>query len=828
MSCYPTTQPRNKHDILCNDSTDSLSSIKPQLEVFNTLVERIKFTSSDQFFRAVDETPPTSNDPIQIASVYSYDDGPKFPGPLSRRLLILGTAERSLSVVREIIDCKGNDLALPDGLHQCTLAVQRADAGRYDQLEERHQHNSTQFAIFMTALRQQDAVAILGKDKYGRFGVLAPIAKENYDGYNNTSDKYTANDFAATCFIGHVKELKNILSGCTASSIAEQEATNPWESNQDMGPMFKSVDDTVDRRDCDGGWKPTTPPVPPDNDGAGTNGFFAPWSTSAGDHDNTGSSSMPWENIEEPEVETNKDSASAAMPWETQIEEDSNVTNRLPWETDAIDTSSNNKRSFDAMNGGNEEDNHDGAFHKNKGAAEADAFYSGLTRSLETRADSYLYHMRSFNGWVKATQIAELDPVIVVNGKVQPKQPLRVLDLACGKGGDLTKWTLHTRGMKHYVGIDVARGSLKDAAERARGMRQKKKLDHAIFSCADLGSDVPGRKKTPKSKRLQKLLTWRLHDEALYESGSPEFKMERGGGISESDKFDVVSIQFAIHYMMQTGDRARRFFHTVSQLLEIGGLLAFTTIDARVIIDHMMNLGLDYHFETCQEPNFSEVVVEAGAGACKLKFEPNIVKKMLQAQSVGTQGEEELFGLEYTFTLVEGSNHAAGVGDAVNLPEWLIPIPVLVSLGKEAGLEIDYVQNFHEFYNCRNDPNEHAAAHTALYNMKVVNRNGTISKDEWSVSRLYAAMRFRKVRESSIVMDDINLEGDDDDETDDKCAPLNAEPVTEIRLDPEKIKKMYPLAMMKAKKAAGHQWNTLSREEKEELTQRQLRTSAVL
>lgn len=55
------------------------------------------------------------------------------------------------------------------------------------------------------------------------------------------------------------------------------------------------------------------------------------------------------------------------------------------------------------------EDDHSGAdtFHKNKGAAEADAFYSGLTRSLDTRADSYLYHMRNFNG-TQATQIAEL------------------------------------------------------------------------------------------------------------------------------------------------------------------------------------------------------------------------------------------------------------------------------------------------------------------------------------------------------------------------------------------------------------------------------------
>ena len=59
-------------------------------------------------------------------------------------------------------------------------------------------------------------------------------------------------------------------------------------------------------------------------------------------------------------------------------------------------------------------------------------------------------------------------------------------------------------------------------------------------------------------------------------------QMVRGGGIKQDEKFDVVSIQFAIHYMMQTRKRARRFFRTVSELLEVGGNLICTTMDARI------------------------------------------------------------------------------------------------------------------------------------------------------------------------------------------------------------------------------------------------------
>jgi mRNA (guanine-N7-)-methyltransferase len=102
--------------------------------------------------------------------------------------------------------------------------------------------------------------------------------------------------------------------------------------------------------------------------------------------------------------------------------------------------------------------------------------------------------MRAFNGWVKATQIQECNP----RTKTNNSKGLRVLDLACGKGGDLGKWAHHKRGMQNYVGVDVARGSLKDAAIRVRKMR--KRLNRCTFSCADLGHDVPGRLRSPTTQ----------------------------------------------------------------------------------------------------------------------------------------------------------------------------------------------------------------------------------------------------------------------------------------------------------------------------------------
>jgi mRNA (guanine-N7-)-methyltransferase len=63
------------------------------------------------------------------------------------------------------------------------------------------------------------------------------------------------------------------------------------------------------------------------------------------------------------------------------------------------------------------------------------------------------------------------------------------------------------------------------------------------------------------------------------------------------------------------------------------------------------------------------VTVSVGQGVCRLKFDADTLRRVFRP----TKSPEDMFGLQYTFTLVEGSDHAAGVGEAVDLPEWLTP-----------------------------------------------------------------------------------------------------------------------------------------------------------
>ena len=112
-----------------------------------------------------------------------------------------------------------------------------------------------------------------------------------------------------------------------------------------------------------------------------------------------------------------------------------------------------------------------------------------------------------------------------------------------------------------------------------------------------------------------------------------------------------------------------------------------------------------------------------------------IIRRLLHSHK-----EDNLFGLTYSFKLTESSDeHKKGVGDAVNLPEWLCALPLLKELGAEVGLEMKEANNFHQFYSKRQG-NERAMK--LLQKMTKSNNKGAMSKDEWDIAGLYVAVKF--------------------------------------------------------------------------------------
>ncbi|XP_064983325.1 mRNA cap guanine-N7 methyltransferase 1-like isoform X4 [Musa acuminata AAA Group] len=181
----------------------------------------------------------------------------------------------------------------------------------------------------------------------------------------------------------------------------------------------------------------------------------------------------------------------------------------------------------------------------------ADHYSARSNQTLEEREASPIIHLKKLNNWIKS---------VLIQLYAHPKDA--VLDIACGKGGDLIKWDKARIG--YYVGVDIAEGSIKDCRTRYNGdsdqqQRRKKFSFPARLICADF-----------YEVRLDKY----LHDDA---------------------PFDVCSCQFALHYSWSTEARARQALANVSALLQPGGTFIGTMPDANVIIKRLREAeGLEF------------------------------------------------------------------------------------------------------------------------------------------------------------------------------------------------------------------------------------------
>ncbi|KAK7405105.1 hypothetical protein VNO78_06300 [Psophocarpus tetragonolobus] len=213
----------------------------------------------------------------------------------------------------------------------------------------------------------------------------------------------------------------------------------------------------------------------------------------------------------------------------------------------------------------------------------ADHYSARSNQTLEEREASPIIHLKKLNNWIKSVLI-----------QLYARRGDAVLDLACGKGGDLIKWDKAKIG--YYVGIDIADGSIKDCRTRYNGdadhhQRRKKFTFPARLICGDC-----------YEVRLDKVL-------------------------ADDAPFDICSCQFALHYSWSTEARARQALANVSALLRPGGIFIGTMPDANVIIKKLREAeGLTF-----------------GNSVYWVRFDEEFSDKKFKSSSP--------FGIKYTFHL---------------------------------------------------------------------------------------------------------------------------------------------------------------------------------
>lgn len=196
------------------------------------------------------------------------------------------------------------------------------------------------------------------------------------------------------------------------------------------------------------------------------------------------------------------------------------------------------------------------------------------------KTDSRIKGLRSFNNWIKSTIIQRFSPnenftTGGANGRGEGEfepapQGLLVLDIGCGKGGDLGKWQQAPQPVGLYVGVDPAEVSIDQARERYTQMRGGGRGGRGGFR-----GGRPQRSFQGEFCVKDCFGEW-LGDIPIIQEVGIDGSVGPGGGGAVSARwggggFDVVSMMFCMHYAFESEAKARGMLRNVAGSLKKGG-----------------------------------------------------------------------------------------------------------------------------------------------------------------------------------------------------------------------------------------------------------------
>lgn len=167
------------------------------------------------------------------------------------------------------------------------------------------------------------------------------------------------------------------------------------------------------------------------------------------------------------------------------------------------------------------------------------------------RSESSIYNIRVFHNMVKRELLTQTVEFLKSNYKLNTTS---LLDLSCGKGGDLQKW--YDNGITKVVGFDIDESSITEANRRYKSL-----IDKLL-------------KKGVKSLPDYKFYVMDL---------SKEDNLVKISDIIGSEKFNIVSCQFALHYFFETDKILNTFLTIVKSYIKLDGFFITTTMNGKLM-----------------------------------------------------------------------------------------------------------------------------------------------------------------------------------------------------------------------------------------------------
>ncbi|MCO5550933.1 hypothetical protein L7F22_004427 [Adiantum nelumboides] len=309
----------------------------------------------------------------------------------------------------------------------------------------------------------------------------------------------------------------------------------------------------------------------------------------------------------------------------------------------------------------------------------AQHYQKRCNRTIEEREASPIIHLKKLHNWIKDVLI-----------RMHAEKGNVVLDMACGKGGDLAKWL--KAEVRLYVGVDIVESSLQQARKRYQELTIKTTNNLSALRHAY------GTSKHNTKGFAAKFICADCFTDSLLANVRPHVPAVSG--------FDICSCQFALHYSWSTMGRARATMANVAALLKPGGYFIGTIPDSDVILGKLQR--------SCSG--------EFGNRLYKVKFDR-------QQHARALRHSEDPYGLQYEFHLEDAVDHC---------PEWLVPFDQLKKLAQQYGLELSLKKNFQDFVT------EHMQVPDLVELMHKLDARGTISHEEWECVSIYLVFAFQK------------------------------------------------------------------------------------
>lgn len=154
-----------------------------------------------------------------------------------------------------------------------------------------------------------------------------------------------------------------------------------------------------------------------------------------------------------------------------------------------------------------------------------------------------------------------------------------LLEMACGKGGDMFKWNKY--GLNNVVGMDLNYSNIFDPKDGAckrysdfvmkhKDIHGKLKLDQISFLYGDISENIrSGQAAKPPTLEIQQELWGKQYNRR---------------------QFDIISIQFALHYLFESESKLDGFLRNVSENLRPGGVFMGTCFDGNLVYEKLRDL----------------------------------------------------------------------------------------------------------------------------------------------------------------------------------------------------------------------------------------------